>query len=225
MQSENSEREEKLREAQKNLFETTMMCLSPWFDRCLAKFGVSSNAQSSSAGESARLGVAVDGEQTPTAAEQAATAGEQASAAGEQTARTALPHGEAPSSITSLDEPIAALIATAKSNQQSYVSQRLQELFKAEATNQAVSPLAVLREATHFATEVLQKLQVPASERDKFDVEVFPDDIYDLYPRNFADVDESLTEPGLVWGVAKAWHHMGLRKQDNSQSHSSGIRE
>ena len=33
---------------------------------------------------------------------------------------------------------------------------------------------------------------------------IFPDDDYDLSPATFADIDESLHEPGLVWGAAKA---------------------
>ena len=36
----------------------------------------------------------------------------------------------------------------------------------------------------------------------------FPDDVYDLSPATFADVDPALHEPGLVWGAAKAHVHL-----------------
>ena len=40
--------------------------------------------------------------------------------------------------------------------------------------------------------------------RDEFAERTFPDDVYDLSPASFADVDPALHEPGLMWGAAKA---------------------
>ena len=42
----------------------------------------------------------------------------------------------------------------------------------------------------------------------------FPDDVYDLAPASFADVDPALHEPGLVWGAAKAHVHLARRRRD-----------
>jgi hypothetical protein len=41
----------------------------------------------------------------------------------------------------------------------------------------------------------------------------FPDDLYDLTPASFADIDPALHEPGLVWGAAKAHVHLRRRAQ------------
>ena len=45
---------------------------------------------------------------------------------------------------------------------------------------------------------------VPEVLRDEFDASINPDDVYSLYPAHWSDIDESLTEPGIVWGAAKA---------------------
>jgi len=34
-----------------------------------------------------------------------------------------------------------------------------------------------------------------------------PDDVYDLTPAHFGDVDESLVDLGLLWGAMRAWEH------------------
>ena len=74
--------------------------------------------------------------------------------------------------------------------------------------------------ARHFDTDVDEQDQPPASGaagralsdrgaaragvppvvRDSFAEEVFPDDVYDLAPASFADVDPGLAEPGIEWG-------------------------
>ena len=48
--------------------------------------------------------------------------------------------------------------------------------------------------------------------RDRFAEQTFPDDVYDLVPASFADVDPSLHEPGLLWGAAKA-HTVLVRRK------------
>jgi hypothetical protein len=44
-------------------------------------------------------------------------------------------------------------------------------------------------------------------ERDEFRVRAFPEDVYDLTPASFADVDLSLHEVAMAWGAAKAMAH------------------
>ncbi len=66
------------------------------------------------------------------------------------------------------------------------------------------NPLSIFRAAVRFPTAVLQQHEVPAVRRDDFAVRHFPADVYDLSPATWADVDESLREPGLIWGAWKA---------------------
>jgi hypothetical protein len=54
---------------------------------------------------------------------------------------------------------------------------------------------------------------VPHVRRDEFDERADPDDVYALAPAAFADVDESLTGPGIAWGAAKAHVHMARYRQ------------
>jgi hypothetical protein len=44
-------------------------------------------------------------------------------------------------------------------------------------------------------------------ERDPFAERAFPDDLYDLSPASFADVDPELAEVAITWGAAKAFVH------------------
>jgi hypothetical protein len=86
-------------------------------------------------------------------------------------------------------------------------------LLALDVDEQRVNPLALLRRAVSYATEVLQAAGVPAVVRDEFDERAFPDDIYALVPASFADVDPALHEPGLLWGAAKAHAHLVRRRQ------------
>lgn len=84
----------------------------------------------------------------------------------------------------------------------------LRELLGSDIDDQRASPLQVLRHGVRFATEVLADAGVPRVDRDQFALRAFPDDVYGLAPASFADVHQSLHEPGLVWGAAKAHIHM-----------------
>ena len=87
------------------------------------------------------------------------------------------------------------------------VGARVRTLLEADIDEQRSGPLAVLRSAVAYPSGVLRSAGVPPVERDAFSEEHFPDDDYDLTPATFADVDQSLHEPGLAWGAAKAWAH------------------
>lgn len=69
------------------------------------------------------------------------------------------------------------------------------------------TPLEVLRGAVVYPTRVLAAAGVAPVERDEFSKERFPDDVYDLTPAGWADVDESLTEPGIRWMAARVVEH------------------
>jgi hypothetical protein len=88
------------------------------------------------------------------------------------------------------------------------VAAGLKTLIAEDVDAQRTTPLSVLRDATRHATAVLRAAGVAPVAREEFAVRAFPDDVYDLAPASFADVDESLVEPGLVWGAAKAHAHL-----------------
>jgi hypothetical protein len=80
-------------------------------------------------------------------------------------------------------------------------------LLEADIDAQSTTPLALVRRAVRYPTEVLVAAGVAEVERDSFAEAAFPDDVYDLSPATFADIDPSLAEVGLAWGAAKAWTH------------------
>ena len=95
------------------------------------------------------------------------------------------------------------------------VGAAVRALLALDIDEQRSTPLSLLREAVRYPTEVLRRAGVePVGERDDVRVRLFPDDVYDLSPAAFADVDPRLTEPGLVWGAAKAYEHLRRHKPE-----------
>lgn len=90
----------------------------------------------------------------------------------------------------------------------------VRRLLAADIDAQSVTPLEVLRRATRPLSGLLDDWQVPPAPRDEFDRRAFPDDRHGLVPASFADIDDSLTEPGLVWGAAKAHVHLARRRAE-----------
>jgi hypothetical protein len=84
------------------------------------------------------------------------------------------------------------------------VTRRLGALLALDAEAQPTTPLSVLRDATLHATGVLAAAGVEPVRRDEMRARSFPDDVYDLAPATWSDVDERLHEPGLRWGASKA---------------------
>lgn len=95
------------------------------------------------------------------------------------------------------------------------VGGRVRALLAADIDDQATTPLTLLREAVRYPTEVLLDAGVPPVPRDDFSRERFPDDVYDLSPASFADVDPALGHLGIAWGAAKAWAHMRRHRADS----------
>jgi hypothetical protein len=89
---------------------------------------------------------------------------------------------------------------------------RLRALLDADIDEQRTNPLSVLRSLVPHPTAVLRAAGARPVPRDEFAERNFPDDVYDLTPASFADVDPSLHEPGLVWGAAKAHVHLRRRR-------------
>jgi hypothetical protein len=88
------------------------------------------------------------------------------------------------------------------------VGAAVRDLLDTDIDRQATTPLSLLRGAVRFPTGVLQEAGVPPVVRDEVQERLFPDDVYDLTPATFADVDPALAEPGLIWGAAKAHAHL-----------------
>ncbi|MCU1372626.1 MAG: hypothetical protein JWO77_3820, partial [Ilumatobacteraceae bacterium] len=91
------------------------------------------------------------------------------------------------------------------------VGARARELLALDVDAQPTGPLAVVRTAVRYPTEVLAAAGVSHVVRDEFAERAFPGDVYDLAPAAFADLDPALHDAGLVWGAAKA--HVVLRRR------------
>jgi hypothetical protein len=90
---------------------------------------------------------------------------------------------------------------------QADVGHAITELLASDVDDQVTTPLALLRGAVVYPTEVLRQCGVPPVERDRFAEAAFPGDDYDLSPSSLADIDPALAELGIAWGAAKAFEH------------------
>jgi hypothetical protein len=95
-------------------------------------------------------------------------------------------------------------IADACAAAQAFVASELREMLELDVDQQRTNPLAVLRSAVRFQTGVLSDAGVPHVRRDEFAERAFPHDHYGLAPAAWLDIDESLHEPGIIWGAWKA---------------------
>ena len=105
------------------------------------------------------------------------------------------------------DEGAAQAAREAGTRAADEVGAEIRALLAADIDDQRTTPLALLRGAVRYPTEVLKAAGVSPLDRDPIQVRLLPDDLYDLSPANFADVDPALAEPGMVWGAAKALAH------------------
>lgn len=105
---------------------------------------------------------------------------------------------------TGLEEAVAEAVAV--------LDPEIERILLADPDAGAGSPLAAIRASTRPVTEQLRSLGVPPVLRDAFAVENFRDDVYDFGPAAFGDIDESLHEPGLLWGAARAHVHLRRRR-------------
>jgi hypothetical protein len=112
-----------------------------------------------------------------------------------------------PGAAASAPDRISAASRVAGEQARRDIGPRVRALLEADIDEQRTTPLALLREAVRYPTSVLRSAGVPPVERDDAQVRLFPDDVYDLNPATFADVDPSLADLGLAWGAAKAWAH------------------
>jgi hypothetical protein len=90
---------------------------------------------------------------------------------------------------------------------QAEIGRAVRALLEADIDDQRTTPLALLRTAVRYPTDVLRAVGVPAVARDRFVEEAFPHDIYGLSPASFAEMDPGLADVGISWGAAKAFEH------------------
>jgi hypothetical protein len=110
--------------------------------------------------------------------------------------------------------PVAAAARAAGERAARDVPARLREVLALDADEQRANPLAVLRTAVRYPAEVLGEAGVPPVVRGEFEERAFPADIYGLSPATWADIDEDLREPGLVWSAAKAHVVLARRRAE-----------
>lgn len=104
-------------------------------------------------------------------------------------------------------QPLPELVEAARTMAQEatpLVMEELRELLATDVDAQRSNPLSVLRSAVRYPTAVLHDAGLSPVHRDEFARRAFPDDAYNLAPATWADIDESLQAPGLIWGAWKA---------------------
>ena len=76
--------------------------------------------------------------------------------------------------------------------------------WRSTSTTSAPTPSPSSVAAVRYPTAVLRDAGVPPVRRDEFKEQAFPDDVYDLVPATWRDVDPALQEPGIVWSAWRA---------------------
>lgn len=89
----------------------------------------------------------------------------------------------------------------------------LRRVLAMDVEAQTTNPLSIIRSSVVHPTAVLRQAGVPAVVRDRDAERLFPDDVYDLSPASFSEVDPTLHEPGLAWGAAKAHVVLARRRR------------
>ena len=114
-----------------------------------------------------------------------------------------------------VDDDVHRAAAEAGRQAVAEVGPQVRALLAADIDDQHTTPLSLVRGAVRFPTAVLEAAGVPPVRRDEQQERLFPDDVYDLAPATFADVDPALADVGLVWGAAKAFEHLQRHKVAN----------
>ena len=115
-----------------------------------------------------------------------------------------------------VDEGVRAAAAAAGRQTAAEVGPQVRALLDTDIDAQRTTPLSLVRGAVRYPTAVLLAAGVPPVVRDEQQERLFPEDVYDLAPASFADVDPSLADVGLAWGAAKAFEHLQRHKVGRS---------
>jgi len=112
---------------------------------------------------------------------------------------------------------LANRIEQAASQAGEAVHDELRTFLETDIDEQRTNPLAVLRSAVRYPTEVLHDAGVPEVRRDEFEVRAFPGDVYRLSPATWNDIDPSLHELGIHWGAWKAKTVLDRRRAEGKR--------
>jgi hypothetical protein len=116
-----------------------------------------------------------------------------------------------------VDADLRAATMSAGRRAAAEVGAELRAVLADDVDEQRANPLAVLRQAVRYPTEVLAAAGVPPVARDEFAERAFPADVYDLSPATWSDVDPTLHERGVVWGAAKAHVVLARRRREGKR--------
>ena len=108
--------------------------------------------------------------------------------------------------------PLRDAATAAAAEARATVTPAMRSALLVDLDDQAANPLHIVRAAVRYPTQVLADAGVPTPGRDRVSVEQFPDDVYDLSPATWADLDPALHDLGLAWGAAKAFVFRGRRR-------------
>jgi hypothetical protein len=113
------------------------------------------------------------------------------------------------------DLDLAAAVAGEEARRD--IGARLRRLLETDLDQQRSNPLAILRTATPYPTQVLAAAGVPGVVRESFAVEAFPEDIYNLSPATWSDIDPALQDFGITWSAWKAHEFLRRRRAEGKQ--------
>ena len=116
-----------------------------------------------------------------------------------------------------VDPQLRAAAADAGRRAAADVGAELRAVLADDVDHQRANPLAVLRQAVRYPTDVLAAAGVPPVRRDEFAERAFPADVYDLSPATWSDIDPALHERGVVWGAAKAHVVLARRRREGKR--------
>jgi len=85
-----------------------------------------------------------------------------------------------------------------------WVSGELAAFLAVDVDEQRTNPLHLLRSASRFATDLLDRSGVPRPVRDEFETRAMPDDVFAVGPLAWVDLGDDVHEAGISWGAWKA---------------------
>lgn len=99
-----------------------------------------------------------------------------------------------------------------------FVQQQLFDLLATDVDDQRANPLHILRQSTVFATAALKDAGVSPVQRDDFDRQSMPDDLYALGPLTWRDLSDEVHDAGITWGAWKAATVLTRRREEGKLS-------
>ena len=107
--------------------------------------------------------------------------------------------------------PLDPDVVDAVTRSSDWLAGELTELLSSDVDEQRTTPLSIVRRAGAMVAAELERHGVPATEPPPHaDVATG----YGLAPASWSDVDQSLHEPGLVWGAWKAMTILRRRRDE-----------